>query len=1123
MALIWQWMIMVLATLATSNNGESVESCAMPLMVTRGITFRTSIGGNDVYNNTEYRFDGLVCNHVSYDDIGGVRYEKLKCKTGNITHSSSQVTGKKQIDIDINHINGLICKTKEQPNLMPNLHVHFSCEIGEHYGFYCDASKFCVIEPASLYQRSGQNLEEWKQLIGYRGTNFISLEGGYGFECPEPFVCYWQTCSSILITSKEWDANTDPQRLEISLRLSLEGILKMPSHFTSLEITKTNVSQLPVIICQFRNLRRLVLVHNNLSELPDCLEKLSNLEILDVSFNALKSIKRIYFGSGGNNKKKFLDLSFNQITYIDIEALEKFDEKGLEFLSLRNNALKNIDLYLPNLLNHIDLSNNNIKYIKLNAWHEPQVLKTLLLQHNEIETVDFYIPSPLISLDLSHNYIESVNGEKLRNAKNLEGLFLNNNRIRQIRYPYSMPYGLKYITLNNNHFEKLDFLSKLSLKSLEIMDLSYNSITSVDFASFKNAKNLKTLLLQHNIIREIDGNILKEKTILPKMKNMNFSHNQLRVAPLNLIFLKRLQTVDFSHNKIETCTWLSEDEEEVLMNIDYKLNGFCMSNYNQEEDKNIINLEHNRIKSLKDVFGLESIMLHKHAILFCHLKLRHNPFHCNCHMFSYLNKLLTYNWNNEIMTTTCESPTQLKSRSVFDKEIVDTLTCNLLPEQKCKFIYKPSEKTLTVNCSDLNLTKFPLTDETLRHALEKSAAENFIPDGINTEIDLNGNNFSKIISGQEKTLLPVLMEIGINTRINVLDLSHSNINEINDMFLFDLSYQIPNLTKLHLNDNNLTALPNHILHFESLSLNKDHIVPYWNKVNELHLYNNPWDCSCSAQWMKRWLNNMIERDILVRPNEIQCYTPKWNRGKMVHMIGISDFCIEPSPIHTSTPVVVSVLVATMVIIIVLKLGNLQKLMKWIGNGVRARNQSSSAPGENLTDKSDAITAPLIGETTEDDNDIIPEPSTVGNVQVVDSDEIKPLALSEESQVMKADNDGEARELQTGNDKVRPLFRDDRVFGDNLTLTSPTRASEDEDDDRDNGNDDDDDITVLSASTDSALDEATAISFGRRIADDNETIPETLSRASKVDNDDIAEMKLDVFASFSKKDATSNTK
>jgi Leucine-rich repeat (LRR) protein len=101
-----------------------------------------------------------------------------------------------------------------------------------------------------------------------------------------------------------------------------------PDTIFSLSLAKEKLSELPIQLWKFKNLKALNLQRNRFETLPDSLEQLTEIEFLDISHNRFAvfplPITRLY-------KLKVLKASSNKLNYIsnNIENCEKLEEIDL--------------------------------------------------------------------------------------------------------------------------------------------------------------------------------------------------------------------------------------------------------------------------------------------------------------------------------------------------------------------------------------------------------------------------------------------------------------------------------------------------------------------------------------------------------------------------------------------------------------------------------------------------------------------------------------------------------------------------------------------------------------------------------------------------------------------------
>ena len=142
---------------------------------------------------------------------------------------------------------------------------------------------------------------------------------------------------------------------------------------------------------------------------------LSNLETLNLSDNKITEIKRGTFDELSNLYS--LNLSNNKITKAGIDNNVFKYLKNLDSVDLSHNKIEEInkqsDMIGFRYLKKLNLSNNQINFINGDAFrfYGLDELETLNLSNNKITSLvnkEFYELKQLKNLDLSHNKIEAI-------------------------------------------------------------------------------------------------------------------------------------------------------------------------------------------------------------------------------------------------------------------------------------------------------------------------------------------------------------------------------------------------------------------------------------------------------------------------------------------------------------------------------------------------------------------------------------------------------------------------------------------------------------------------------------------------------------------------------------------
>jgi len=325
------------------------------------------------------------------------------------------------------------------------------------------------------------------------------------------------------------------------------------------------------------------------------LNKLTNLQVLDISHNQISNISSI------KNLKgiKELYLSFNPIldfsilknlTNLKSLALSNFKSSDISFLKNLYN-LESLFLsechvqdfsFLKELGNLLLLSLRNNQISDISFLKDLKSLKSLYLTNNKISDISILKKLTLIEiLSLSDNNISDI--APLEKLVKLQKLYLNKNKISDISSLSSLN-GLKKISLSINKISNISALGKLV--DLQELYLAHNKI--LDISPIGKLTRLHLLSLNDNQISDISP--------LEKLINLNKLYvNNIKIYNLSILSgLTALQTLSLGHNQISEISFL-----EKLT----KLQSLNLSN-NQISD----------IATLEKLTGLKFLYLHNNEI-----------------------------------------------------------------------------------------------------------------------------------------------------------------------------------------------------------------------------------------------------------------------------------------------------------------------------------------------------------------------------------------------------------------------------------------------------------------------------------------------------------------------------
>uniref|UniRef100_A0A1L8ECM0 Putative leucine-rich repeat-containing g-protein coupled receptor 5 n=3 Tax=Haematobia irritans TaxID=7368 RepID=A0A1L8ECM0_HAEIR len=251
----------------------------------------------------------------------------------------------------------------------------------------------------------------------------------------------------------------------------------------------------------------------------------------------------------------YLDLSNNQIEYIQMDALLGFD--SLRTLILANNSIHqwadiNPSGLFQNAINlqHLVLSGNQLNTFTTDD--QQKVIVSESLTHLELENCgitkaggDLLIQNMpnLQSLNLNSNPLNSVGSLP---SKTLRILEMKNCNLQRI--PRSLLQGLpalESLKLSWNTALQVDTMNRLESSTLSDLDLSYCSLDEIDLSALPS---LTQLQLSGNMIRSLTSHTFENNTML---QVISLSRNSLRTLEAETFQnLKSLNSLDLSYNEI---------------------------------------------------------------------------------------------------------------------------------------------------------------------------------------------------------------------------------------------------------------------------------------------------------------------------------------------------------------------------------------------------------------------------------------------------------------------------------------------------------------------------------------------------------------------------------------------
>ena len=238
----------------------------------------------------------------------------------------------------------------------------------------------------------------------------------------------------------------------------------------------------------------------------------------------------------------------------------------VNFSSNSLTSLENLQNF-PSSQTTLDLSFNQISSIPLNAFNGEQFLElhTLNLTSNLITEVHFVFPSSLQVLRLSKNEIQHFCVERLKNLFQLRALSLELNGLRtlaceengldekggigqkggpQEECPFQPLRRIREVSLRGNKLNTLDQAAMRCFQNTQFLSLADNSIQSLPSKLFLTFQRMKYLDLSGNQLTHIPEGMFNR---LAGLKFLSLARNRLPAVPAALPMLEWL---DLSHNAI---------------------------------------------------------------------------------------------------------------------------------------------------------------------------------------------------------------------------------------------------------------------------------------------------------------------------------------------------------------------------------------------------------------------------------------------------------------------------------------------------------------------------------------------------------------------------------------------
>nr|ANG08891.1 toll family protein 8 [Gryllus bimaculatus] len=565
-------------------------------------------------------------------------------------------------------------------------------------------------------------------------------------------------------------------------------------------------------------LERLDLGENNMWTLPDgvfC--SLHSLEVLNLTRNRLRDVAGFRFSAGASPpgsrcgaNLKMLDLSNNSVDSLPPAVFSGLSR--LQRLNMQGNGMNFLaDRALEGLtsLTVLTLAHNKLISLPPELFADTRDIKEVYLQNNSINVL-----APGLFGELSQLLVLDLSSNELTsewvNAATFTGLV-----------------RLVVLNLSGNRIAKLEASVFRDLYSLQILRLEDNVIETIPENTFASLYNLHTLILSNNKLAVIDSYTFNGLYVLSLL---SLDNNNIRsIHPEALKNSSSLQDLHLNGNQFL-------DVPEVLRDVPLLKTLDLGENH-------IINIANTSLSDMKHIYGLR----------------------------------LTENNIGNITKGTFDRMTGLKilnlSRNkihkieagAFDSNInlqAIRLDGNYLSDITGLFAKLPSLIWLNISDNQLEWFDYALIPTGLHwldiHANRIAELGNYFE--IESQLHLSTFDASS-------NRLTEITGSSIPDSVELLFLNDNKINKVQSYTFF----KKPNLTRVDLQNNNISSLTPHSLRISS--------VAGTQKLPEFHIGGNPYQCDCDMEWLQRVnTNSARNQPKLVDLNHIYCKL-LYNRGR----------------------------------------------------------------------------------------------------------------------------------------------------------------------------------------------------------------------------------------------------
>ncbi|KAK6190159.1 hypothetical protein SNE40_002085 [Patella caerulea] len=308
------------------------------------------------------------------------------------------------------------------------------------------------------------------------------------------------------------------------------------------DMSGQGMTSIPVTVTATRDIGELCLASNNLRILPADIQKLVNLEKLDISKNGLRCVNPEDFSGIPTEFTKLTQLQELKISECNLPFIPPaiWTLCNLKVLDVSRNK---INMLLPEVGNLVALQKLNLQQTNITSLPQEiaycQELEEILLWGNSIESLPETLPEmpKLRKLAINYRSFCSVVDSYMENL-------LRKGQIRSEHIP-NVVFELPALECLDLESTKINHLPDIYNVNLQEFYVSKNFLQNVPDTIY-NLKHLRVIDLSHNLIMKIPDDLGQ----LRSLTFLKLNNNLFEKVPVAIGKLSNLETLDMSNNRI---------------------------------------------------------------------------------------------------------------------------------------------------------------------------------------------------------------------------------------------------------------------------------------------------------------------------------------------------------------------------------------------------------------------------------------------------------------------------------------------------------------------------------------------------------------------------------------------